>query len=644
MASLAVSSRSISPGEIASVSSLIVGPDGKPIPYTPQSRLGFGAGVPLRPRIQGAIEPRIYDYRFGINTALTPRLDEGLRYSFAGLRGLVALCTYARLAVNYRKNQFRALRLEFTAKEGVSKASALAEVQAAEAFWAQPDPARGAPGGRPRFGGSFSNWIASAMEEVLVTDGLYFFVRRGRIGQLVGLEQIKPDTIKPVLDDTGSVVFYQQILYGMVASEYGPEDLLYLPYNVTVGSSYGSPPAEEIAPTVNIAIRRTVDHLARYTEGNVPSAFLEAPEGWTADQIAEAQVYLDETFSGNDSQRHKLRLIPHGSNYTQAFPFQFSKDEDESILTQVVQAYQVPRSTFVAQVNRATAESNAAESIDSGRIPLEIWWAAFINWVTKELLGLRNVRAGFTGGSTANVKDEAEADVALAGGPIFTVNERRAMRGLDPLPGWDKLAGASDAKPGDTGGANGKPDGSGAANVSGDGAAGGDERGTQNAGASSLAGGDGGDTRVDAAGDQDGEAVAKSGTVASASSEAAQAAREELATWRRFALKPERVRKGRWAENFDNLSLGDVAGEIRHLLTRAKTLDEVKAVFDSVVIDGASPFGRIARALGHAKTADEATRGVRMNTKPTVPPEDATGAAKLRAEVAAPSGTQGANT
>ena len=603
MASLAVSSRAISPGEIASVSSLIVGPDGRPIPYTQQSRLGFGAGRPIPPRIADSIEPRRNDYRPFINTALTPRLDEGLRYSVAGLRGLVQLCTYARLAVNYRKNQFRALKLEFTAREGVSKMSALAEVEAAETFWSHPETQK-ATGPRPQFAGSFSNWIATAMEELLVTDALVFYVVRDRGGRCIGLEQIDGATVKPILDDSGVVVFYQQILFGLVAANYSPADLIYLVYNPTVGSSYGSPPAEEIAPTVNIAIRRTIDHLARYTEGNVPSAFLEAPEGWSADEIAAAQVYLDETFTGNDSQRHKLRLIPHGSNYTQAFPFQFSKDEDESILTQVVQAYQVPRSTFVAQVNRATAESAASESIDSGRIPLQVWWCAFIDWVTSELLGLRNVRASFSGGNTANVKDEADADVALAGGPIFTVNERRAMRGLDPLPGGDKLAGASEAKPGDTGGANGRV----AQDVPGnDPGAGG-----QDSAGSGEAAGDGGGPRADAAGDQGGE-DAGAAPAKSASPEAAQAAREELATWRRFALKPERVKKGRWADAFETKAIrDDIAAAFRMALKRAKNADDVVRAFDQPTDD--------------------------LPWIPIVPPEDATGAAKLRAQVAAPSG------
>jgi len=579
MAGLAVSSRAISPGEIASVSSLILGPDGRPIPYTPQSRLGFGAGRPVPPRIADSVEPRRDEYRPWINTALTPRLDEGLRYSFAGLRGLVQLCTYARLAVNYRKNQFRALRLEFTAREGVSKTAALAEVQAAEAFWAQPEPSKPSSTGRPRFGAPFSNWIAAALEELLVTDGLVFYVVRDRMGRCVGLEQIDGATIKPVLNDAGSVVFYQQILFGTVAANYGPEDLIYLVYNSTVGSSYGSPPAEEIAPTVNIAIRRTVDHLARYTEGNVPSAFLEAPEGWTADEIAAAQVYLDETFSGNDAQRHKLRLIPHGSNYTQAFPFQFSKDEDESILTQVVQAYQVPRSTFVAQVNRATAESNATESIDSGRIPLQVWWCGFIDWVTRELLGLKNVKSSFSGGSTANVKDEAEADVALAGGPIYTVNERRTMRGLDPLPGGDKLAGASDAKPGDTGGVNGKPDGRRAADISGDGAEGDGAMGSDGSG-SGVDAGSGVGAQANATGNQGGATDSAGAVTKSASVETAQAAREELATWRRFALKPERVRKGRWADAFEPVHVPtETAARIMGTLARAKTVEEAREAF-----------------------------------------------------------------
>jgi len=567
-----IASRSLIPPGL----SVILGPDGKPLPYTPQSRVGFGAGNPVPPRVADAIEPRIFEYRPWVNTSITPRLDEGQTYSFKALRGLVEFCTYARLAINYRKNQFRALKLDFTPREGTSKAEAKDEIRAAEAFWAHPDPPGAGALGRPRYGSSLSNWIASGNEELFICDALPIYIRRDRAGRCIGLQQIDPATIKVILDDDGIPAYYQQILFGYPAADYAPEDLVYLQYNETLSSSYGSPPMEQIAQTVNVAIRRTMTQLAWYTEGNIPSACLEAPEGWTADQIASAQVYLDEQFSGNEAQRHKMRLIPHGSNYRDAKPFAFSKDEEESILTQVISAFGVPRSTFVAQVNRATAETSANDAIDSGRKPLEVWWCSFIDWVTQNVLGLTNVRAVFSGGDTQNVKDSADADVTLAGGPILTVNEIRATRGLDPLPGGDKLAGASEAKPGDTGGMNGKPDGRGAPDVSGDGAEGGGAVG-QDGTRASDASGDGGGLEADAAGNQGGEpavAVAKSAG-------AAQAARKELATWKRFALKPERGERGKWGAPFSARHIPVYAANaLAHDLKQALTEADAREAFE----------------------------------------------------------------
>jgi hypothetical protein len=51
-------------------------------------------------------------------------------------------------------------------------------------------------------------------------------------------------------------------------------------------------PVEQIALTVNIALRRDAATLDYYRAGSTPDAFATLPKEWTADQIRSFQDYI----------------------------------------------------------------------------------------------------------------------------------------------------------------------------------------------------------------------------------------------------------------------------------------------------------------------------------------------------------------
>jgi hypothetical protein len=55
---------------------------------------------------------------------------------------------------------------------------------------------------------------------------------------------------------------------------------------------YGMSPVEQIALTVNIALRRDAATLDYYRTGSSPDAFATLPKEWTADQIRSFQDYF----------------------------------------------------------------------------------------------------------------------------------------------------------------------------------------------------------------------------------------------------------------------------------------------------------------------------------------------------------------
>ena len=76
-------------------------------------------------------------------------------------------------------------------------------------------------------------------------------------------------TIKPLIGEDGRAPeapdpAYQQILHGVPAADFSADELLYLPRNVRTHKLYGMSPVEQIALTVNIALRRDVATLDYY--------------------------------------------------------------------------------------------------------------------------------------------------------------------------------------------------------------------------------------------------------------------------------------------------------------------------------------------------------------------------------------------
>ncbi len=75
---------------------------------------------------------------------------------------------------------------------------------------------------------------------------------------------------------------YQQILKGVPAADFSADELIYLPRNLRSHRLYGMSPVEQIALTVNIALRRDAATLDYYRTGSSPDAFATLPKEWTA--------------------------------------------------------------------------------------------------------------------------------------------------------------------------------------------------------------------------------------------------------------------------------------------------------------------------------------------------------------------------
>ena len=397
---------------------------------------GFGPGQPLKPTIDvPKYPPSEYQIQPGFNLIPLPGMEDGRsKLSHAQKRAWADLCPYYRIAVEYRKKQVRARKWAVVPAEDKRSAKARKayepQIKEAERFLTKPNRV-------DRLG--ISSWLGQAIEEALVLDALVFHKQRHYDGSL-SYVQIDGATIKQIIDTWGHVIGYQQILWGLprtqftapVYESYEVGELAYWVYNPRVTNTYGTSAIEEIIPIMQTAINRAQTHLAWYTKGSIPDAFLSSPPGWTAANIEEYQKWLDRELADLATKR-KLRVVPNGATYTQAKPFSFTKEEEDAMASIILAHMGVPKMILVSQVNRATAETQQEDAGDVGLVPLLAWLEENLTDIVQGDLGFEDLCVICADGLASQDAADTDNDVKLITAKVVTPDEVRAKRGLEPL-------------------------------------------------------------------------------------------------------------------------------------------------------------------------------------------------------------------
>ena len=386
----------------------------------------FSPGYPLAPP-----EPertRVWDFPVGVNTIYTPRAYEPI--SFAELRALADAHDLTRLAIETRKDQLEAL--DWTIRPVAPKTAAgdwRERAGQVAQFWRRPD------GERP-----FATWLRDLVEDLLVLDAPALEVRRNRAGAVIGLDVIDGATFKLLFDDTGRrprppAPAYEQVIHGRPWKLLTSDDLIYRPRNPRPHKAYGFGPVEQIVMTINIAIRRQTMQLQHFTDGNVPPGLLNAPDGWNAEQIRQFQEWFDSVLAGNTGGRTRLLWGPSGTRY-QPFKEAPYKDEFDEWLARIVcYAFSLPATPFIRQMNRATADTAQQAALAEGLAPLMGWVKRLADDVIQQRLGHPDLEFAWVEEQAADPAEQATVLQTYVAAGIYTVNEARAILGLDPVPG-----------------------------------------------------------------------------------------------------------------------------------------------------------------------------------------------------------------
>jgi hypothetical protein len=382
----------------------------------------FGPQQPLTPQAPPEVKGRQWDYPFGVNLSYVPRSEAGI--SFLELRALADALPLLRAVIETRKDQIAGLNWSVRARDPFGSPNAGARIAAARGFLARPDRRH-----------DFATWLRILVEDMLVIDAATIYPRFALDGSLYSLDVIDGSTITPLIGEDGRSPeppdpAYQQVLHGVPAADFAFDDLLYLPRNVRSHRLYGMSPVEQIALTINIALRRDTATLDYYRMGSVPDSFATLPKDWTTDQLRQFQDYFDSLMSGNLERRRMVKFMPADFKLMETRQPPLKDQYDEWLARVICYAFSVPASAFVSQVNRATSETLRMQATQEGLAPLKSWVKNALDCVIQVHLKQPDLEFVWVGDDGVDPLEQAQTLQILVGAGIKTREEARADLGL----------------------------------------------------------------------------------------------------------------------------------------------------------------------------------------------------------------------
>jgi hypothetical protein len=313
-------------------------------------------------------------------------------------------------------------------------------------FWKMPDRINGL---------SFSEWVAMAVEEMLVIDALSIYPNQTLDEEnLHSLEILDGATIKPLLDDRGSRPIpphpaFQQILWGFPRGEFTAsadadgeftvDDLIYAPRTRRPFTPYGYSAVERALPVIDLYMKRLQWLRTEFTDGVTPEMIIktDATYGGNPEILRAYERVFNDDLSGKTENRKRMRLVPDGMDpvFPPSLDSKFKPEFDEYVVKQVCSHFGVLPTQIgfapkggLGGTGVQEGEQLSAEII--GMRPINIWLTNLLDQLSYRFLNMpRDLGFSFqTDDSEDGLVDAQRRQIQLQTGEL-TLNEARSEIG-----------------------------------------------------------------------------------------------------------------------------------------------------------------------------------------------------------------------
>ena len=400
----------------------------------------FSPGLPVEPDpVTNGQTPRQFQFTVGQNTSRFPRGEtmKGTSLTpYDQLRSLAATYDVAALCIATRVEQMQGLQWSIVPKDKrkIGDTEVMKRLEALTHWWMYPDRVN-----------DFPTWVGMLVYEILSIDAMTLYRRRTRSGHLYALEVVDGTTIKPIIDERGRTVGYQQVMWGETVSNFSrayadapdeqifltPQDLIYRPRYGRSFTPYGFPPTEWIIIRVNTALRKQTMDLAHFTDGNIPAMLASPPDGlMDPQQLREFEELFNADLAGVDRARAKIKFMPFNANLQPLSPFNYSTEIDEWMMKVTCAAFGVPPAElgFTADINRATALAQESVTYRRGIEGMAQWLKTMFDRIIHDDFGSPDFEWQWNFGKTDDRMLLAQLDQLYTGMGVLTPDEVRSMR------------------------------------------------------------------------------------------------------------------------------------------------------------------------------------------------------------------------
>lgn len=285
----------------------------------------------------------------------------------------------------------------------------------------------------------FAEWSRLLFEDLLVHDAPCIHNVRRNNGKPYELEVFPGSTIKPLLaadgrSPRGDHEAYQQWLYGQPGDKFTRAEMMYSPRNPRPGKAFGKSPVNQLALYINIALRKDIQRLSVYTEGNIPAGMLPMPQGWSSKEIFDWWLTFNTFVKGLPHNLVKLFPIPGGTGQPIFPSLETNKDQwEESWIRLVCFAFDISVSSLVKEMNRATAEVSRDSVEQDGAAAYTDWFRRRLNWIVRKWFGYSDIVFKQKREVDVDLLKQTQADQIELQQGTLQVNEKREREGRTPI-------------------------------------------------------------------------------------------------------------------------------------------------------------------------------------------------------------------